>query len=273
MHRPEYGKTELEAVVHHMKLGINKEKLENRIKEEFQAIYGPKAKLCDATARYQDWAKDDKAFPLLGQVGPVAGLRVIQHGVVCLICSGDRPHCAINVDSIQTHQSNKHPGFQVQKNGVYFKIVPIQTFCGGNYLSYFAIPGGLSINTTLSATIPGPDSDLEPDLLDNDDEDPWDRAIRKDAEKSLGVSAGTSRMDILDEKTLIPFLRDYRVHAFLSQWSREECLSLSSVTQRGKAPMPLRRLYQAVTETFLADCAMAVKMNPAVRRLIMHCNP
>ncbi|KAF7978076.1 hypothetical protein HWV62_1727 [Athelia sp. TMB] len=271
-HRPEYGRTEFEEIPHNLKLNISEKKLLERIKGEFKALFGEEAELFDWDGHYKLWPANSCAYPLDGQVGPVKGIRFIERGVVCLVCDGPHPHCSLSVGSMRTIRRNNHRGCRDDGRG-YFKIAPIQSLCGGNYTANFPVPGGLDSVPSLQKTVASAESKLEPVLDDDDSEVTWDKVIRKDVEKSLGTSSTIATMNIFDQKTLIPFLRDQRVHEFVSQWPRDECLALCSPVGHSKAPTPLRRLTQAATETFLADCRMALRMHPAVRRLIMHCNP
>jgi hypothetical protein len=72
-----------------------------------------------------------------------------------------------------------------------------------------------------------------------------------------------------------PFYRDYGVHKFLRQYQPNEILELIRIPDRRSknVSLLLRRLYAAVIETFLADCEMAVKMNPSIRQLIVQSDP
>lgn len=136
-------------------------------------------------------------------------------------------------------------------------------------MAYYPVPGGLPANLTLPVTPHISDTNLD---LNTDSDSAWAEVIQRDTEKSFGDPTITTEPDILDEKSLVPFLRDYRVHGFLSEHSRDECLSLYAMEGRKVSPRPLRRLYSAASVTFLADCVMALNMNPAVRKLIMHNN-
>lgn len=137
--------------------------------------------------------------------------------------------------------------------------------------SYLTSPfRAVSGDLTLPIASTAPNNNLG--STDADSDQAWARTIQQDAEISLGGSVITKSSDVLDEKTLVPFLRDYGVHHLLSKQSPEECLALFLIPKHAASPLTLQRLYKIVSESFLADCDMAVNMNPTVRRLIMHDN-
>lgn len=272
--RPVHGMTQFESVTHNIKVALTKAKLPKQVQAELQVRFGAKAVLLDrefaGSHGYKNWLVDDKAFPLQGHIGPVVGVRFIKSGVICLICQGDRPTCTISVNSMNMHRTGgSHPHWDTHV-GNYYRVGPIQSLCGGRFMSYYPVPGGLPANLALPVITPLSNPDINPD---EDSDSAWARVIQRDAEKSLGDSALATEPEVLDEKTLVPFLRDYRIHSFLSEQPRDECLALSAMEGRKVSPRPLRRLYKVASNTFLADCDMALDMNPAVRRLIMHDNP
>lgn len=133
-----------------MKLSLSAKKLLKSVKDKFEAIFGAKAKLCDCAGPFEDRAKNPDA----------------------------QPHCTISVSSKDTTRCRDHPGYRITfsvKNS--FKIAPIQSLCGGNLTVSFPVPGGLDVDLSSPAAIPGPSIHPEFDLLDDDSKDTWDRVI------------------------------------------------------------------------------------------------
>lgn len=132
---------------------------------------------------------------------------------------------------------------------------------------YYPVPWGGTVNSG---------APVHPDTTsgDEDDEDDVAQIIQREKRKLMGPLA-KSTPDILDEKTLVPFYRDYGVHEFLRQYQPNVILELIRIPDRRSknVSLPLRRLYTIVIETFLADCEMAVRMNPSIRRLIVQSDP
>ena len=207
------------------------------------------------------------AVPLAGQLGPILGLRVIQQGAICNLCpEGSAPSCSMSEGSLAVHRSETELPGHYRAKGEKFRVGPIQTMCNAKGLCrYYPVPG----NGIVGSVVPAyPDTASS----DEDDEDDVDVAqiIQREKRKLMGPSA-ESATGVLDEKTLVPFYRDYGVHEFLRGHQRNSILKLIQIPDRRykNVSLLLRRLYAIVIETYLMDCEMAVKMNPGIRRLIM----
>jgi hypothetical protein len=253
---------------HGFKLGMSRDHLINTIRTELEQKLGEAVDIRDVDENKKGlW--HDSAIPLAGQLGPILGLRVTQHGAICNLCPKESvPCCGMSEGTLATHRSQTELPGHYRAKAEKLRVGPIQTMSHAKALCrYFPVPEGGAVNSRAPAQ-----SDTASG--DEDEEDDVAQIIQREKRKLMGPLA-ESTLDILDEKTLVPFYRDYGVHEFLRQYQPNEILeSIRIPDRRSKnVSLPLRRLYAAVIETFLADCEMAVKMNPGIRRLIVQSDP
>lgn len=259
-----------ESIPHRFKVGMSKDRLINTIRAELEQEL-------DQAVDIRDVDENDRrvwynsAVPLAGQLGPILGLRVIQRGAICNLCpKASVPSCGLSEGSLRVHRSETELPGHYRAKGEKIRVGPIQTMCNAKGLCrYYPVPGNGIVESLVPAYPDAADSDG-----DEDDEVDVAQIIEREKRKLMGPSV-ESAPGVLDEKTLVPFYRDYGVHEFLRDHQRNSILKLIEVPDRRYKNIspPLRRLYTIVIETYLMDCEMAVKMNPGIRRLIMQSDP
>jgi hypothetical protein len=78
-----------------------------------------------------------------------------------------------------------------------------------------------------------------------------------------------------DVRTFHPIYQDLRIHAFVNQFGPSQLLSLLSEST-GESKKMLRvftRLKRLILTTFMSDCNLAAKANPAIGHEIMNSSP
>jgi hypothetical protein len=257
-----------EPIPHGFKVGMSKDCLMNTIRAELEQKLGQAVDIRDVDEKAKrEWY--DSAVPLADQLGPILGIRVIQHGAICNLCpEASVPCCGMSEGSLAVHRSETELSGHYRAKAEKFRVGPIQTMTNAMSLCrYYPVPGGGMVESEVP---------VHPDTANGgeSDEDDVAQIIQREKRKLMGPMSG-SASDLLDERTLVPFYRDYGVHEFLRQYEPSSILELIQIPDRRSkgVSLPLRRLYAIVIETFLADCEMAVKMNPGIRRLIMQSDP
>ena len=245
---------------------MSKEALIDVVHEELTSVLGRAVTIRDVT----DWRAT--AVPLPGQITPIKGLRLIENGVICDLCTD--PLTATSSPSrnfIDKHRSRDHTDRIM--TGSTTHIGPIQTMSHAPSITrYFPAPRSANGSCGLK-------SGMEPSIEDGDDDDDDDDddvavILRKAKEDMLG-SSSESEPDVLDRRAVLPFFLDTGIHDFLRQYDAHSLLSLWRIPTRRskKIPRALSRLYTIVMETFFTDCDMASNMNPSIRRTIGNCDP
>lgn len=268
--QPLQGKTLRHKVTHLMKMPMGKEKLIKQICSEVSERFGPGTSLRDiesnTTEAKREWY--DGAIPFVGQVGPIAGIRVVEIGAICSLCPDlHTARGAISTESMRQHRMAAHP--KAKTAGELYVEGPMQTMAtSGGIMRYFPVLGGPVVKRADVALDSSDASDS------NSDEDDIAVIVQREKEALLQLSTEAAP-NVIDVKSLVPFYRDHGIHEFLSQYSSKDLFALFRIPPRRskETPVPLRRLYTIANETFLEDCEMAVRMNPAIRRLIIQSDP
>lgn len=269
---PTETKTYYNTTLHQMIPGFTKPKLKVAIQEEVKKLLN--------IATIWDWPGDQKrnderwrksAWPSEGQPLPLKGLQILE-GIVCLLCKGSRPHCTSTMGSMEKHLQSHG---KVKKGESTRKSLVQSKSQTSSYVCWFPVPGEtLPVQAAVANIRETGIQDILPDV-DGDSDAAWDEMLDRQQTSLVPSSTAVIKPGVSNEKTLLPFHRDYRIHDFLSRHSYEECLSLASVTDCKQAikPRRLKRLSGAVADTFYQDCEMTLQMAPSLRRLIVQSDP
>jgi len=251
---------------------MTKENLQNTIMGELQEQLGREVVIRDIDEKDKSSWKSS-ALPLTGQEGPILGLRVFKYAAICSLCPKEAPYCTLSETSMDSHRSRTKVSSHIRAKGKKYFVAPVQTMSVARGLcQFFPVPHSNLVDPDVARVAVAVPLDTGNDGDDSDDD--VAKIIQRDKRKLMGP-ATESKPGIFDIKTLVPFYRDHGVHEFLKKYQPDKVSALLQIPDRRSeyASLPLRRLYAIVIETFLADCVMAVKMNPAIRRLIAQSDP
>ncbi|KAJ2914344.1 hypothetical protein MD484_g6068, partial [Candolleomyces efflorescens] len=224
--------------------------------------------------RSEEWLETVK--PHLDQDGPVEGLKVFFHGLICNAppCSHSRfPFCAVNLRGMQRHHVVEKGDDGVEESGidVYHDVPrkrgeklwvegPIQSFFQARGLAaWFPVRG--TVNPTANIL---PSSSTSP--VDLDSAALANLIDQVEARYATTVDPGRNgRSELLD-----PALGRMGLVAVWEKVSNAEARRITLIRPViwDSAAVPTRRLFAAVSATFLGTCNIARKTNSGLLNLI-----
>lgn len=253
----------------HMKPVKSSAKTEDAILEELELLLGHQPNPIRSRDNRKDGKQSQDEFqerlkPHSDQAGPIDGLKVYEHGYVCVTgtCKDSEfPHCCLSLDSMRKHVS-KHPDKLKKRKGQresrFLEDVHLQTFFVSiaNWC-YFQVPKGGS----------GLSRELDIKTAKSGTEVPIEELLQMEQNDVLG-----STMDLqgVYEDLIHPAFHDAGMVEFWGTTEITEFRQLLSIkpVQRNRARGQTKLLINAVVATFMDICAHVKKAHPGVLHLI-----